>query len=337
MGLEQNKNLDAFNRLVEYHMGLLSAGEIELTTRHLQENPELNELSIQAAATIAPLAKFEVEVPTGLESKIKLAVRVQKIDTHTLLRDLTNNEPATAHKRNIFMRWADFIGTAAAILLICSAVTLSTDHTRRQARKALCEGNLGMLGSAISTYANDYYNQLPQASANSSPIWYDSQRQTPKRENLFVLVKRNYAQPEIFACPEDAAKQARLNNLSKYRDFPANTVVSYSFQNLHSDRNFRARQLQLRWQQAPMVVIMADRTPLLRQNRLNPKLTSDNTLSGNHIRLGGQNVLVLDGRVAWQTGPVFGPKQDNIWQAGHIQNYTGTEAPADPVDCFLAP
>jgi hypothetical protein len=336
MSPEQSNNIELFNRLVEYHLGLLSTSELEQTTSRLEQDRELKQLSSHVEKALAPLESYEIDIPVGLDRKIKMAIRAQKINTDALLRDLTVNAPAKG--RSIFTRWADFVGTAAAILLICSAVTLSTDHTRRQARKALCAGNLGILGSAISTYANDYYNQLPQASIASNSAWYDSERQTPKRGNLFVLVKRNYIKPQFFACPEDSSKQVvNIKDFSQYNDFPSSSVVSYSFQNLHSDRNFRARQLQLRWQHAPAMPIMADRTPLLKQNRLNSELTSENAFSTNHARLTGQNVLVLDGQVVWQTTPVFGPQRDNIWQAGQIRSYRGVETPVDPVDCFLAP
>lgn len=335
MNFEENDNFESYSRLVEYHLGLLSSHEIEQIQARLETSQELRKLSDQVEETLAPLEKYEVDVPVGLDRKIKLAVRAPKVTADTLLKDLTTHVPAKS--RTVFSRWADFIGTAAAILLICSAVTLSTDHSRKQARKALCAGNLGVLGSAISTYANNYYNQLPQASAALNSVWYDPENQTPRRENLFILVKRNYVKPEFFACPEDSSKHIRIDDSSAYNDFPHGSVVSYSFQNLHADRKFRDQQLQLRWQHAPTMPIMADRTPLLKKNRLNPNLPSDNILSANHARLKGQNVLVLDGRVVWQTTPVFGPQNDNIWQAGQIRNYSGKETPVDPSDCFLAP
>lgn len=336
MSPEQSNHVESFGRLVEYHLGLLSTGELEQTASRLEQDQELRQLSNHIEKALAPLDGYEVDIPVGLDRKIKLAIRAQKINTDTLLKDLSAHAPTTS-ERSIFNRWADFVGTAAAILLICSAVTLSTDHTRRQARKMLCASNLGIMGSALSAYANDYYNQLPQASTASNSTWYDSERQTPRRGNLFILVKRNYVKPEYFACPEDSSPQVAHKDFSRYNDFPSGSVVSYSFQNLHNDRAFRTRQLQLRWLNAPAMPIMADRTPLLKKNRLNPDLTSENTFSGNHTRLKGQNVLVLDGQVLWQTTPVFGPQQDNIWQAGQIRKYKGVETPVDPVDCFLAP
>ena len=37
------------------------------------------------------------------------------------------------------------------------------------------------------------------------------------------------------------------------------------------------------------------------------------------------------------TTPIYGPKRDNLWAAGHIRRYTGTETRASDNDVQLVP
>ncbi len=48
-------------------------------------------------------------------------------------------------------------------------------------------------------------------------------------------------------------------------------------------------------------------------------------------------MLLLNGTVRWQTTPVFKPTGDNIYQAGQVRDYTGSEAPTCATDTFLTP
>lgn len=294
-------------------------------------------LSPEERAALSPLGAYDVPIPTGLKRKILLAARMPALSVETILKDFAPEAPS--RRRLVFNRFADFAATAAAIVLISSAIFLSSGYTRQQARKALCAANLGSLGSAIAAYANDFPNQLPHARMTSNAPWYDAQRQHPRRQNLYVLVKRHYASPNHLVCPEErmATRILTPDEAARLDDFPAGVIVSFSFQNLNGDANFTPELLALRWKQAQNMVIMSDRTPLLSQNQLKADLDLSRAVSANHAGLQGQNILILDGRVLWQQTPVFGPQQDNFWRAGDIQKYSGRETPANAVDCFLAP
>jgi hypothetical protein len=41
--------------------------------------------------------------------------------------------------------------------------------------------------------------------------------------------------------------------------------------------------------------------------------------------------------VQWLTSPVYGTNEDNIWMAGSIRKYDGTERPQDESDAQLVP
>jgi hypothetical protein len=292
----------------------------------------------QIKSLLQPLSAYDVPIPEGLKEKILLAAKTPTLSLEGILQDYTSQGPS--RRRIIFNRFVDFAATAAAILMISTAILLSSGYARQQARKALCAGNLGILGSAVTSYANDYYNQLPYAGNAGNFNWYDADKKKPCRAHLFILVKKNYVLPQYFVCPEENFTNKNLSqkDLATLNDFPKNMIVSYSFQNLYGDRKFSPQLRQQRWQQAQNLAVMADRTPLLLTNeRLKPDLDSESVFSGNHPKLKGQNILVLDGRVLFQQSPFFGPKQDNIWQAGTIRQYNGKEIPADATDSFLAP
>ncbi len=292
----------------------------------------------QEKSLLQPLAAYHVPVPDGLKAKILMSVRKPSLSVEGILQDYTADGPS--RRRIIFNRFVDFLATAAAILMISTAILLSSSHARQQARKALCAGNLGVLGSAVTSYANEFYNQLPYAKTAGNLVWYDAEKKKPCRAHLFILVKKNYVLPQYLVCPEENFTNKNINQkeLSTLNDFPQKMIVSYSFQNLFGDQKFSPQLRQQRWQQAQQLAIMADRTPLLMTDeQLKPELGSGNTFSGNHSNLKGQNILVLDGRVLFQQSPYFGPRKDNIWQAGTIQRYNGQEIPADATDSFLAP
>ena len=86
MNFEENDNFESYSRLVEYHLGLLSSHEIEQIQARLETSQELRKLSDQVEETLAPLEKYEVDVPVGLDRKIKLAVRTPKVTATPCLR-----------------------------------------------------------------------------------------------------------------------------------------------------------------------------------------------------------------------------------------------------------
>jgi len=335
--IRPNSYDDLFDQLLAYRLGECAEGEKQRIEALLASNDEARQVDQDVQATLSPLADYDVSVPSDLKDKIIASCRIPRLSIDTVLNDLAPD--VTVRRRTVFSRFVDFAATAAAVVLISSAVLLSSGYARQQSRKAFCAANLGILGSAITSYANDYHNQLPYAKLPSSAAWYDSQSKHPRRVHLFVLVKKGYVKPLYLVCPEDSVNFKPLpdQDLSKLNDFPKESLVSYSFQNLFGDQQFSPKLRQLRWAQAQQLAIMADRTPLMAKDQLHSTIDSETAYSPNHAGLRGQNILSLDGKVTWQKTPFFGPRQDNIWQAGTIRQYVGKEIPTDPTDSFLAP
>ncbi|GMU36901.1 MAG: hypothetical protein KJ057_04195 [Phycisphaerae bacterium] len=87
---------------------------------------------------------------------------------------------------------------------------------------------------------------------------------------------------------------------------------------------------------APDQVYLGDPNPLFLGGMFRPSINPNATNSPLHDGGRGQNVLLLDGSVGWLTSP-FRNRTDNVWLAGEIQDYRGTEAQSDPHDAFLVP
>ena len=83
------------------------------------------------------------------------------------------------------------------------------------------------------------------------------------------------------------------------------------------------------------MVILADSTPVFEKGAFRPDRV-DASASLNHDEQ-GQNVLFLDGHVAWADRADVGVSQDNIFLSGTLRSYRGDERPAGPTDSFLLP
>jgi len=165
--------------------------------------------------------------------------------------------------------------------------------------------------------------------------------------NLWFLVAEMRLWPEVFVCPRSAHQfdEVAEADYESVRDFRGETFVSYSFQNVLGE--YRLTSTTGR---ASSMAVAADANPLRRDFRTsgigekkregvtdayladNPEFVGDEDYiaawnkeagsvagawelnSPNH-GFKGQNVLYLDGHVAWMTHPYVGPNWDNIWLA----------------------
>ncbi len=333
--MKQNKRNKWLSKLIDYYFGQVPASpEIE---QAIQEENEIKKLADRVKEICFLLDSYEVKTPPNLEEKIINAVHNEdKLPTSVELIEREAGTTDPIRERRVFYRVFDTIATAASIILIISAILLSTSQAQKTARKTICQSNLGIIGTGFSSYAIDFPNQLPLANIRDK-FWYDSKHHRAKRPHLFILVKYHYVNPKFFICPEDRRKFSIPKSLDKYFDFPESMIVSYSFQNLFGDRRFTPKERARRWEQAEHLIILADKTPLLKDEILLPELPTDKTFSPNHLDLYGQNILKLNGSVSWLNDFRTGPEKDNIWQAGRTKRYTGKETPISPTDIFLAP
>ena len=240
-----------------------------------------------------------------------------------------------------------------AIISILAAMLLpSLSRAREQARRTSCKNNLKQLGLALIMYSNDYMGSFPTGSGSHLA-------------DLTLLLSMGYAKdPNVFECPS-ASFEAQAINLQAGATFGlglgyaqdwdrvfygmfaelANTGVAYSYDNMKRDDD------------APMVAVLADRQWALEGNEFVPGpwggwvgyapdtnyRYADNITwelpdnqndscfdnnSPNH-EYEGQNVLYVDGHVAWSGTPMCGYMGENIfyWDASY---WDAADMPEDP-------
>jgi prepilin-type processing-associated H-X9-DG protein len=163
--------------------------------------------------------------------------------------------------------------------------------------------------------------------------------------SLWTLIVTSGMSPSNFICPAQGlhSPETRVTEdlYTQLRDFVNELAVSYSYQN-----QFKAYRLTSTTGRASTMAVAADANP---QRRDFMTTASDGvtdlaldtmgfqgqdanvqawnvTLAGENItdawelnspnhKFQGQNVLYLDGHVAWSTHPYCGPNWDNIWVA----------------------
>lgn len=261
----------------------------------------------------------------------------------------------------------------AIIALLIAILLPSLAKAREAAKRSACASNLKQIHTSLYQYGNEHGSfpivpgngnvgweteadwniqtegmEDPFSSTAYSPGWTTAGRSPA--QNLYLLVRNDYTQSEIFLCPssEQAGNKANysdgttVSGTGAFVSFPwdgkaSGKTGSYSF--IHPWRPFsRAGKSSAdMWncETDPRVVLGADNN-----NGSNPcARESDGTVptydtlknyanSTNHTKE-GQNVLYADAHVNFEKTPYVGVNSDNIYSA-MAQAFVGN--PGDAVD-----
>jgi hypothetical protein len=181
--------------------------------------------------------------------------------------------------------------------------------------KMTCAGNMATVAGAMSSYASDYREQLPVASASlAGPTWWDVGN-GPGRSNsanLFQLPRLHYATLRAFACPGNPAAERSCRCDASQGDWSCHEEVSYSYHVMFS-------KVKPQWGELhgdmPMVVL-ADKSPVVARSRMGQAV---NPLENSPNHGGdGQWAMRSDGSGAWLSSPQNG--DDNIWMPAVVDH-----------------
>jgi hypothetical protein len=299
----------------------------------------IRELAIRHAATLSglsvPLSAAERET---LVSRTLAGVQAN-IDSgqKRLVMD-----PAEGRAR-VGFRWGDLISVAALLLIASAVVAPMVGAVRGMSQQAGCRAGLVNAFRGFSSYANDYKESLPLASASlAGSRWWDIGRpEHSNSANLYTLLRAKYANSADLACPGNATA-CRDVPAPGAMDWTCSDAISYSYRSQFVPE-------RMSWAQATAApfVVVADRSPVIvramRNEWINPLANSDNHAGR------GQNVMLSDGTIRWMATPVLADG-DNIWLprtleevVARLQNPTraeplhGNETPAGKSDVFLSP
>jgi len=249
----------------------------------------------------------------------------------------------------------------AAGALFFFLVIVPGDH--EQLKRSSCSSNLRQLHTSMTLYAQDYEGVFPMVPLGKGQVVgednstdnlkpaaredagqdFPANNNPSVSQNLWLLIRGDFAQPEIFTCPSSDMAGNKCNTrdiignkggmgADYYVDFPwtmKGAVMSYSFVQPWSkfSKEHDSRDM---WKEDvdPKFVLGADANngsqPDYQKSKV-PPLYSDMMKFVNSRNHTGdfQNVLYGDGHVTGEKSPYCGVGGDNIYTA-RSDNFTGT-------------
>ncbi len=340
-------SIEQRQQLTDYYLGLLDESQATQVQQLLGESAQAREFIKRVEQSLEPLKSLpEPQAPDSLVALTLARVRsAAALENQPSTRGLSlvGAEESAAAPRPRLLRFPELITIAASIALVVGLLVPAVRDWRQMSLRQNCALQQASIAMGMNSYAAAHDGKLPQIAENLGKTWMRLDRVGPKRtdtSNLFLLVKLGYSKPKLFVCPSVGYEPQTLKyQLSGLSDFPSESVVSYSYQNMFG--------LHRPGRDSPKgFAILADRNPLL---KLGPRPTKATlflvNISPNHgwdPRYSGQNVLRLDWSVSWTTTAQAGFKGDNIWLPADFGDdaragLQGQEVPANREDSFLGP
>ncbi len=327
-------------RLLELHLGHLSADEQAALRRQIAGDPPLASQDEALAAVFAALDSLRRDAaPVDLALRVMSRVRAAGPPPQVVHQRSPWSDAAERTSQRVIRlgNLRDIVAVAALLVLAVGIGVPSVLHTRERQQRLGCSQNLWQLGMGVQRYSNVFSASLPFAGWTQGNSWQattDPQTVTvPNRRHMYPLLLLAYVtEPRLFVCPSQPHVPMSKQEIQRHNDFLEARNVSYAYQNMAGVRPAASSD--------PRLPILADDNPLFEDGRplLDPRRYGfgDPTTANSYAhRRAGQNILTLDGHVKWNTTPLCGIGNDNIWTLQHVGDYTGREGPATATDSHL--
>jgi prepilin-type processing-associated H-X9-DG protein len=328
---ENNNKTDDAALVFDLLLGNLDQSQQAQARDRVSAGGDLHALHTDAANTLAALKLMpQAQGPDDLVEKTLARIRQERQLTALIAR-----QESTRRRTSGPMFSLRELGAVAAAAVLLAVVFIPAVRSSRQTNYATqCASNVGQIGTAMLSYANSNKGMLPAADSNQNR-WMpgESGKSTSNSAALFHLVQSSYVQPPVFVCPavgggSFAVQQGML-------DFPAPKYVSYSYQHTVGPQGLSLDDPAFAGDKLAKMAILADSTPIFPDGQFHPDRINATT-SDNHNHA-GQNVLYMDGHVAWADKSTVGVNGDNIYLISGVTNYRGDESPTQATDTFLLP
>jgi hypothetical protein len=327
--------------LLDWHLNRLEAEQARRVEEALVTSPELKAQSDALAEVLGLLDEIPAPEPPANLAESVLA----RIDEQTKV--LPFKEPSsalpsgTSHDLSASpaLSLRELIAIAACITLIAGILVPGYFKAQSIARRNLCRNNQRMIWQGMANYTEDndgylaYSGYVPGGSF--LPTRATNVRRVSNTRPIFKLLRHGYLpknDARVFLCP--SAKNARsmhAEDYSKFTDFvePANNSFSWMYMNLPKARHKSRIHLRM--------VLVGDRNPLFDPNAVGHSLSP--YAQGNSLshKISGQNVMYVSGQGGWVDTPRVGVDRDDIYRAGELARYLGTESPTTATDTWLVP
>jgi len=332
--------------LLDLHLQQLDAEQAARVNEAVAGLPDVAEKNNRLCEVLSLLDRYPAPpARSGLAEAV-----LQKVESQTAIYPFERRASAvpagSAHDLSASpaLSLRELIAIAACVTLFVGIFVPGYFKAQNIALRNRCLSNLRQIWDGASQFAEAHEGHLAHAGYVPDASWLPTRVPNVKRVSntayMFRLVKDGYVRDtRIFICP--AAPNARPmlvenNNYTPFRDFaePANNTYSYLFMNV--PRPKRLADLQTGSKGA--MALAGDLNPLT-DSHWAAKLSPYDENSCNSPTHGGegQNVVYVTGQAGWFTYPTVGVDRDNIYRAGKILRYQGTETPVGPTDTLLVP
>jgi len=331
--------------LLDWHLDRLEPAEADRLEAALAASSEWQTRSDSLGRLLGILDQAEVPPPaTDLVESVMSAIANQDSTTLRLPPagpTLSPSPVGESRAGRMFFSLRDLVAVAACVVLFVGLAVPGYFRAHAVSQRSVCQNNLRTISEATDAYAEAQAGFLPFADYVPGGSWLAGDpRHLPPASNtrhVFRLVRRGHIPNiRVFVCP--AAKNGRpmlANDYRLFNDFAEPANNSYSFVFMNHPQGKRVEDLA-GTASGPMV-FAADRNPHFHQEGKSSLQTAA-YLVGNsllHENGAGQNVIHIDGSSGWFTSPNVGVDGDNIYRAGDLTQYQGTEQPLYETDTFL--
>lgn len=321
--------------LLDLHLGQIGDEDRREIEAMLDADPELGRRSDAIGRSLRPLDYWTVAaMPENFIEKTLDRIQRSAAPADPMPPD-HQAQTTTRPFGRLRFPIKEFLAVAACIAMLAGMFVPGLAELRDRSKRSRCATNLGSIFQGAKLYQASFAGALPYAGAQGETAWLPTAGRSDRpyasnSRHIFLLAKYNFGpRPASFICPSAPNGRAMpADRLAMRRDFAGVDNISYDSLNL-AGRNPNLRP-------TTSIAYAGDRNPIFRSGRFDASVDPNQANSPAH-RSRGQSVLALDGSVQWITSPFFGKTRDNIWLAGNIRRYDGTERPTDPRDAQLVP
>lgn len=318
--------------LLDFHLGRLDPEERRRIEEELGRDAALRAKSDRLGGVLRPLDYWTIaSAPPTLVEKVLLKVE-QARQTESAV--ISGQEQGPTGGRGFRLSIRELLAVAACFIMLASVLVPALSEVRTRSQRVTCANHLSSIYQGVEAYRQEFAGALPFAGWVTGASWLPSgSKSRPHASNsqhVYRLLKGSYGPaPRDFVCPSSRAAQPVPGaELARYDDFAEAANISYATLNLASQSpNLRPP--------VPIAYI-SDANPLFLDGRFDETLDPSTANSPAHNGR-GQTVLTLDGRVELLSSPIVGPRHDNLWLAGDVRHYSGTETQTRKDDAFLVP
>ena len=331
----ESNNRNREDLLLDFHLDRLDGSDREWIEAELLRDVELRHKSDRLGQALRPLDHWSVASPTGnLVDRVLARVERESAPASPASPAVGMDQVLASPRRSFVLPMKEVLAVAASIALLLSVLIPGIGSARAEAQRAMCASNLSSIFQGTFLYQQAFNESLPYAGTVSGSVWLpgvgNDRPYASNSRHPYLLAKFSFGpKPEHFICPADRGAVAmRADDLANYDDFASTRNNSYDSLNLTGESpNLRPGRA---------IAYLSDRNPLFRNGRfdqtVNPHTANSLVHNGK-----GQVVLTLDGSARWITTPVYNASGDNLWMAGDIRDYQGTESPTASDDAQLVP